>query len=625
MLYAKVVLGLPIEGPFDYIVPEGMRGKIIAGCRVIVSFGRGKKVGYVVKITAKTDIKNLKSISRVIDEIPVLNKNMLLLTKKLSEYYCCSWGEAIETALPQGLRRGRAIELKGLPGDVKPLDSPSISLIHSLDINDKWPKLYFSQIKDTLDKNKSVIILLTDIPSVFKAEKIIKANFNCPIAVLYRNQPDELKTWLGVKQGRFNIVIGTRSSIFAPLNNLGLVIIENEQAYGYKQDQMPHYHAREVGFMRVNIEKAKLILGSVMPSLESFNLAKKGKIEYKFIPRGQGLPEIKVCDMKGLPVVSARKNIILSKYLADSIFQVVNSVDTVNSGVLQKKGKVLLFLDRLGFATAAFCFNCGMVLKCERCSVNLVFYYKENTLRCHHCNFKMSPPKICPNCSAGYIRYSGAGTEKIESELSRIFPQARVKQLNIIDNFNIDEAEIFISTQAIIKEIGVKFDLIGVLGIDNSLNHMDFRAGEKACDILFGLIGLTDKKIIIQTSLPRHFVFTAFMNNNARLFYDEELKQRRELNFPPYSRLAIIKLRGRKEDKVESNSKALFDNLNKKNDLAIEFLSVNPSYPLKLRGNFCWQILVRSTSAVKISRFLKTHLKNFPHSGIIITVDVDPV
>jgi primosomal protein N' (replication factor Y) len=606
-------------------VPEEFRGKISAGARVLAPFGSQRKIGYVVKLAAKSGIRQLKSILKLVDEIPILDKNMLQLAKELSEYYCCSWGEAIETALPMALRKGKAVELESRPCGVEPGDLSNITLAHSLDVFGRWDKAYFGPVRDTLDKKKSVIILLPDKPAVLKAEKIIAANFACSIAVLSRNHPDELQAWLKIKQGKADIVIGTRSAIFAPLNNLGLIIIDDEQAYGYKQDQMPHYHAREAAVMRAHIEKAKLILGSAMPSLESFYLSEKGSIAYQFIPRPKAFPEIKICDMKGLPIISSKKNIILSKYLADSIFEAIGQPVTAEPGAGREKVKVLLFLDRLGFATTAFCFGCGKILKCQRCNINLVFHYDENILRCHYCGFKMPPPNLCPTCNAGYIRYTGAGTEKIESELARLFPQAQVKRLGSQDNINIDEADIFISTQSIIRGASLNFGLIGVLGIDNSLNHVDFRAGEKAFDVLCGLAGLTDKKMVIQTSLPQHFVFLALLNKNHELFYKEELKQRKELDFPPYRHFALIKLRGSKEDKVASVSSALFNKFNTQQDKTIEFVSVNPSYPSKLRGNFCWQILARSKSAQKLSGFLKKNLKNFSHSGIIITVDMDPV
>lgn len=601
MLYAKVVFGLPVEGPFDYIVPQALYKKIKAGARVIVQFGARKKLGYVVKLSAKTNVSNLKSIQQLLDEKPVLNRNLLLLTKKLSEYYCCAFGEAIETALPEGLRRGKAVTLKASSQNGKKKDNPKSILLHSSDNKLKWEE-YLGKIKETLNNDKSVIVLLPDKVSVLAAEKIIKPNFGVPITLLYRKEPQELGKWVEIKEGRVKIVIGTRSAVFAPLNNLGLIIIDKEEAYGYKQDQVPHYNARQAAIMRAGIDKATLILGSSSPSLESMHLARKNKLVYKFIPQGRGFPEIKIGDARD------------SRLLQDSIIQALND-----------RGKILLFLNRLGFATVTKCPGCGTVLKCRRCNINLVFHYKENTLSCHYCNFKMEPPKICPNCNSSYIRYLGAGTEKMESELARLFPQARVKRLDKQAEVNLDEAEIFISTQSIIKETGLNFDLIAVLSIDNSLNYADFRAAEKAFEILVGLTGLTEKKILIQTNLGNHHVFRALLNKDAGLFYDEELRQRRELSFPPYSHIAFVKLRGKNENRVEEVSKFLFGKLNKLRGKPVEFISVNPGYPSKLRGNFYWQLVVKAKSAVKMSGFLKTHLTNFPHSGIIVTVDVDPL
>lgn len=615
MLYAKVVLGLPVEGPFDYSVPAHLCKKIKEGARVWIQFRDKRKLGYVVKLTAESNIKKVKPVLEIIDDSPILDKNMLLLTKELSDYYGCSWGEAIETALPEGLRKGKKItnnieERK----NIKHKYNQEAILIHDLNGGARWD-IYLKSIKEALDNNKSAIVLLPDIASVLKVKEIITANLGISPALLYRKQPKELEEWLGVKESKFNIVIGTRSGIFAPVSNLGLVIIDEEQDTVYKQDQVPHYHAREVAFMRIAIEKAKLILGSISPSLESFYLAKKGKIKYTALPRIKNFPQIKIIDMRQEQRYFKQRDIILSKYLQDCIIQVLDS-----------KGKILLFLNRLGFATFASCRNCGTVLKCPRCNVNLVYHFKDNILNCRYCNFKMPPPRICPSCNSAYIRYLGTGTEKIESEFSRVFPHARIRRLDNLQDVDIEEADIFISTASIIKKTNYNFDLIGILSIDNSLNRIDFRSTEKAFGLLVGLLGLTEKKVIIQTGLPRHYCFKAAEFKDINLFYDEELKQRKQLKFPPYQHFCLVKLRGEKENRVKETSDTLFSRLNKySKNKNIKVVSVNPSQPAKLRGNFYWQILIKAGSPLKIVKFLKLYLKNFSHSGIIVTIDVDPV
>ncbi len=616
MLYAKVVLGLPVEGPFDYSVPTHLSKRIKEGMRVWIQFRDKKKLGYVVKFSAETNIKIVKPILEIIDDSPVLDKNMLLLTKKLSDYYGCSWGEAIETALPDPLRKGKSITAYTQEHKyVKHKDNQETILIHDLSAGARWD-IYLSRIKETVNNNKSVIMLLPDIGSAVKAQEAITANLGIQPLLLYRKQPKELDAWQKAREPKFNIVIGTRSAIFAPVTNLGLVIIEGEQETVYKQDQVPHYHAREVAFMRRGIDKAKLILGSISPSLESFHLAKKGKIQYTALPRIRNFPQVKIIDMRNERRQFKQRDIILSKYLLDSISQAMDS-----------KGKVLLFLNRKGFATSASCRNCGTFLKCPRCNVNLVYHFKENILSCHYCNFKMPPPQICPNCNAAYIRYSGIGTEKIESEVSRIFPHARIKRLDNTDNPDTGGADIFISTASIMKRTDYNFDLIGILAIDNSLNRIDLRSTEKAFSLLAGVLALTEKKVIIQTHLPNHYSFRALENNDINIFYDEELKQRKQLGFPPYQHLCLVKLRGKKENNVEVASNTLFERLQKCSaaNRAIKVVSLGPSQPARLRGNFCWQILIKGSFPLKIVKFLKLHLKSFPHSGIIVTIDVDPV
>jgi len=616
MLYAKVVLGLPLEGPFDYSVPLFLRKNIKSGARVWIEFGNKKRVGYVVRFSKETHIQRVKPVLEIIDESPLIDENMLSLTKELARYYGCSWGEAIEAALPDTLRRGKEItnNIEERKSTKLEFDGGSI-LVHDLNAGARWD-IYTSQIKQALTNNKSVIFLLPDINSVFKARERICASLGISPLMLYRKQPKEMEEWLKVKKSESAVALGTRSSIFAPVNNLGLIIIDEEQDTVYKQDQVPHYHAREVAFMRSRIEKAKLILGSGSPSLESFYLARRRKIKYMLLPRVSNYPEVKIIDMRVEHRYSKPRNIVLSKYLQDAITQVLGG-----------KGKVLLFLNRKGFATSASCRNCGRVLKCPRCNINLVFYFKDNILSCRYCNFKMEPPKICPNCNSAYIRYLGAGTEKIESEISRIFPQARIARLDNGQDMDINSADIFISTSSIFKRENYNFGLIGTISIDNSLNRVDLRSTEKAFDILSGLLALTDKKLVIQTNLPKHYCLKAIESKDPNIFYEEELNSRRELDFPPYKHLCLVKLRGKKEENVKEKSTTLFDKINKHahNNKSIKIVFLNPAQPAKLRGNFYWQILVKGNSSPKVVNFLKLQLKNFRHSGIIVTVDMDPI
>lgn len=591
-MFARVVFNLPPEGPFDYFVPGNLQNRIKVGIRVKVSFGKKIIPGYVVKVARKTKIAAPKPLLKIIDDFPFLDRNLLLLTKKISEYYYCSWGQAIHAALPEVLKRGGKIPIsKEIEPPTAEKSRAETLLLHSLEEDEKW-KLYFKEIKENLVRQKSVIVLLPDITSVLKTKEETFSHLGVTAAVLYRKEPHELKEWLRIREEKVSLVLGTRSAVFSPVSNLGLMIIDREEDGAYKQDQVPYYHARQVAFLRANIEKAKLILGSKSPSLESFYLAKTKKIKYLYIPRKRNYPEIKI--------IGTRRKEILSKYLQDSI-----------ALALQAKEKVLLFLNRRGYATRVACHNCGLSLKCRRCDINLIFLRKENVLRCHYCNFKMPPPQICPHCQAGYIKYFGVGVEKVENELSRLFGETD---------------DIVISTASIVRRPQSDFGMIGVLGLDNSLSRIDFRAAEKTFALLVGLLDLTKKKVVIQTNLMTHHCLQALQGNDYELFYRRELLQRKELSFPPYKHVILVKARGKNAQRVKKAAESLFNILSRHNKSKnVEIVLVNPAHPEKLRDNFYWQVLLKMDNPCTTNKFLKRHLRKISHSGIIVTVDVDPL
>ncbi len=612
MLYAKVVIGLPVDGPFDYIVPQEFEAVVRVGSRVAVNFANRKLVAYVVGLSRKTDIAKLKSIIAPLDKNPLISQSLLALTESLSQHYCCSWGEALETALPPDLRKPRLIDAPPLNEVIIDQQKQEHLLVHDYGTNLRLG-VYIDYIKQALKDLKSAVILFPEIELVKKFESTIATELNIEPAILYRHDSAELKQWLRIRSGEASVVVGTRSAVFAPLSNLGLIVIDDEQNFVYKQDQVPHYNAKHVAFERASAEGAKLILGSVQPSLESVYMVKQGRLKLECL-RSDNNPEVKVVNMKGLYSTGKSRGLPISRYLQDAI-----------SGALSAKEKVLLLVNRTGFATAAICQHCGFTMRCPRCSVNLTYHYKDGILACHRCTYKTVPPKICPECNSGYIKYSGLGTEKMESELSRIFPQASVVRIDKEDKVKLENADIFIATKYVITRPGYNFDLVGVVGIDNVLSRVNLSSSEEAFGIISGLMALTAKKIVIQTNIPGHHVFKALTSGDYDLFYDAELKQRKQLGFPPYQHFAIIKVRGASESKVESFAQALFEKLEKAGVSGVNVISVGASQPVKLRGNFYWQILLKSAIIEKAARLIKSNLKNSRHSGLIVTVDIDPL
>ena len=613
MPYVKVVVGLPLDGPFDYSVPAEFAGLITPGCRLQVSFGPRKIIAYAVAIAKDSQVTNCKPVLKVIDKIPVLDSAMLALTKQLAEHYCCSWGQAIEAALPEEIRNGKCIPEPALPAQASSVNHNDVFLVHAGDDLAKWEK-YLDYIKEALKDNLSVIVLLAGIGQVMKARGFIQAKLGFEPELLFSKDRGQLSAWQKIREGKAKVILGTRSAVFAPAVSLGLIIVDEEQDSVYKQEQVPHYHARDAALIRGGIEKARVVLGSLTPSLESFYLAKSNKIKYVTVPARKNFPEIKVLNTKPVFFKKGQSKPLFSKYLQDCVYS-----------ALEAKKRVLLFLNRRGFATYAACHNCGAALKCPRCNISLVYHSKENILGCHHCNFKLDPPRICPSCNAGYIKYSGSGTQKLENALSGVFPAAKIVNIDDKAVLDLPAGDIYVATSSVFKEADASFALAGVLMIDNSLNRVDLRSAEKVYGLLINLTRLTSERLVIETGFPEHHAIKAIEAQDANIFYNEELKQRRQLDFPPFRHLIILKVRGKNADKARSAAEELFNELNREKKSGLLVMSLSPGLPPKLRDNYYWQILASAGSLKKANVFLKNSLKTSRHSGIIVTVDVDPV
>jgi len=370
-----------------------------------------------------------------------------------------------------------------------------------------------------------------------------------------------------------------------------------------------------VAQIRTKIDGARLILFSRSPTLETWYQAKKGKIKYLLMNTEIPANQIKIIDLHRVGFIPQRRKIRISVSLEDAINKTLN-----------QKGRVLLFLNRRGFAIFAHCQNCGMVLRCPRCNANLTLHFKNNELICHRCNYKTQSPRICPGCNSGYIHYSGLGTEKLESELSRLYPQVSIARLDKDENVTSDGTQIIIATEWIFKRPLKNLDLIGIISPDTVLNRADFRAGERVFALLLYLASLTPNSLIIQTNFPEHYCFQALAQKRVDLFYETELVYRRQSSLPPFNHIIMVKLRGNKEERVSLTAEELFKILNEANkNKSIKIVSHSQQVPHKKRDRYYEQILIKTRSVPIAVNFLKKTLCDFRRSGIIVTVDVDPV
>jgi len=319
-LFAQIILGVPVDGPFDYSIPDALVSFAKPGCRARVNFRNKKQVGYIVGISGKPSVKIVKPLIDVIDrQCPLLTPSFLELSRQLALYYCCSWGMAVEAGLPLVLRKGKPLDVypSSRGQTIENLPGRSL-LLFDLDGNRRLC-LYEEKISGYLEQGLSVIMLAPDRQAAYIILDAMQARFGERACLLERDTKDELVQWLRVFSMKPVIAIGTRSAVFAPVQRPGCIIIDDEQDYGYKQDQSPHYHSRTVAMMRCRIEHCDFVAGSPAPSLELMYEAQSGNIKFEAIPRSRPWPAIKIVDMKKLPLLSKRQKITISGYLQNEV------------------------------------------------------------------------------------------------------------------------------------------------------------------------------------------------------------------------------------------------------------------------------------------------------------------
>jgi len=667
--YAQIILGLPVDRAFTYSIPKELSALVKLGQRVEVPFGSRIKIGYVVGFLKKSSFKTTKPLRRILDENPLLDKQMLELTRKVADYYCASWGEVIEAAHPANVRnRKRPISqdaLDTLHHATKDTSkgSGNISLTHkqrhALDLITKSIKgkkhqtfllhgitasgkteVYLRAIASVLTDGGSSIILVPEIALTPQTVERFQSRFGEKIALMHSrlSAKERLLQWQAIKKGKAQIVIGARSAVFAPVKNLKLIVIDEEHETTYKQqDCAPRYHVRQVAILRAKLTGATVVLGSATPSLESFHDTKEGKAKLLSLPERvtkRDLPEVIIVDMRQEIVAKARRFNVFSR-----------SLEVKLDETLRRKEQAILFLNRRGFSTFISCTKCGYTAKCKRCNVSLTYHYARKKLVCHYCNFSSEPDQICPECSSSYLHYFGLGTEKVESQLHRLFPQARISRMDtdvtktkgahekILGDFKRGKIDILIGTQMIAKGLDFpRVSLVGVISADTALNLPDFRSGERTFNLLTQVAGRAGRgesegQVIIQTYVPKHYAIVASRSHDYQQFYRREINSRKELKLPPFSHLVGLSLRGKHQEAVQKVSYELSRCLKKKGAKAeIEVLGPAPAAISKVRGNFCWSVLLKGKAVPELVKLLKGVLKDFTrYKGMKLIVDVDPI
>ncbi len=679
-----VAIPLPVDDPFSYHVPLDKMSIPGRGTRVLVPFKNREILGYVVGTSTENSSLKTKAVSQLFDDGFILDDAMLALTKRISEYYCCSWGEAISNALPQLVkkksviarrRKGPALQstsvgapfmapaesgamnralTTALPrsDDISLLKLSSeqqsavnkitqaldtfqnkIFLLYGVTASGKT-EVYARAIEACFKQDRTAIVLVPEIALTVHVKNYFKERFCDEIIVLHSQMTprERYDGWLKIREGKCRIVLGPRSAVFAPLKRLGLIIIDEEQEDTYKQEESPRYHAGQVARWRAEAEGAVLVLGSATPALRTMFEADEQKIEKILLKERvttHSLPRVEVVDLRG------ERNPICSRVLERAIEE-----------TLRKKEGILIFLNRRGFSTQLRCSSCQEIARCRFCFVSLTFHQEVNAAVCHYCNYRWTKLTECPTCKSHGLQYLGMGSEKIESEFARRFPQARIARLDsdvarkkgkaeeILKAFSENEIDILVGTQMIAKGHDFpRITLVGVLMADLALALPDYRSSERNFQILVQVAGRAGRgekqgRVIIQTYSPDHYSIKAAAKQDYEAFYASEIESRKRMGYPPFSHLINVIVRGPNNAHVENYILSLRMILEQKAANANIFSIIGPApCPIpKLRGHYRWHIMLKGNDMKMMNQSLKAAVAGVRKmNSVMMATDVDPV
>lgn len=501
-------------------------------------------------------------------------------------------------------------------------------------------EVYLQVIDRALRSGKTALALIPEISLTPQTVDRFRARFGAQVGVLNSalSQGERYDEWRMVKQGKRRVVVGTRSAIFAPLENLGLIIVDEEHDGSYKQtDPSPRYSARDLAVVRARLCGGLCVLGSATPSVESSQNARTGK--YRLIRLTQriarhGMPEIRLIDMRG----RTEDEEILSNELMEALWNRV-----------ENKRQAILFLNRRGFSTTLMCQHCGQVINCRHCSVPMVYHRSVNQLICHHCDARESLPEACPACLETFIRMKGFGTEKVADELLERLPDARIVRLDrdaikrkgdhdrLLTPFREGEADILVGTQMIAK--GLDFPnvtLVGVINADYALTLPDFRAAERTFTLLTQVAGRSGRgehpgEVFIQSYCPDHYSVKLALRQDYDSFFEREIRYRRVIGFPPFSRLVLWRVEGLSEDLARGKAWELYSIIGEglRSQSGVTVLPPVEAPLYRLRDHYRWQVALKSRDhkafrpllrSETLSRFLAQR-----RVGFRIVQDVDPL
>lgn len=675
----KIAIPSPLRQLFDYLPPPDaaeitLRDNLI-GARILVPFGRQEMVGFILDISDTTTVsaEKLKPAIKILDPNPLLTKTNIELLKWISNYYHHSIGEVIAKAFPTVLRNkpSKAITKKIAALHAAPTDNQiSNALLSNHKLNSQQQaalnhinnctafnvflldgitgsgktEVYLHAIEKVLLEGKQAIILIPEIN--LTPQTIERFTHSFPgnnIAVLHSriNPTEKLCAWIKARNGDAQIVIGTRSAIFTPLKNPGIIILDEEHDLSFKQQSDLRYSARDVAIMRGKLENIPVVLGSATPSLESIHNAKLKRYTKLTLSMRAGSakqPTFHLVDMRSQK---------LKDGLAAKLIQAMEDH-------LNQDGQVLLFLNRRGYAPVMLCHQCGTIVDCKNCDAHLTMHRATQKLHCHHCNYNIAIPKQCKQCGAENLLAIGIGTERLENSLKHLFPGVSVIRVDsdttrnkgelhkLIDQIKDGKNQILVGTQMLAK--GHHFPnvtMVGILNADNGLCSPDFRASEHLAQMIIQVAGRAGRaerpgEVYIQTHNPQHPFLLSLINNGYPSFAAANLAERKKAHLPPFAYLALLRSSSADKElgidfltKIKECGAALINTVNNTNKGAISILGPVPSSMERKAQQYQAHLLFQTKSRKQLHELLVQLVQYInsikPTRAIKWNLDIDPL
>jgi len=497
--------------------------------------------------------------------------------------------------------------------------------------------VYLAAMKSVLDGGRSAILLVPEIGLTPAVAADVHEIFGDEVAVLHSALSDKERAehWHRIRSGAARLVVGTRSAVFAPVSNLALIIVDEEQDSSYKQEETPRYHARDVAVVRAKYSNAAVVMGSATPSLESYFNAKKHRYALLEMPdrvEKRPLPEVELVDMRQEFQETGHEQVISRKLIEEIGLR------------LERKEQAMVLLNRRGYSPVVLCRTCGKSLECRNCAIELTHHKSARRMECHYCGFMSPVPKSCGSCGSEYVFFLGTGSEKLEELLHGLFPQARIARLDrdtvrshadferALNALNAGELDLLVGTQMIAKGHDVHgVTLVGVVGADMALGMPDFRAAERTFQLLTQVAGRAGRgevpgKVVLQTLFPDHYAVQYAAQHDFTGFYEKELRFRSWMHYPPYSSLANVMVRSAKLDETLRWSGMLGRWFEKNRHEGVRVLGPAAAPIERLKRDYRYHFILKSPSRQKLNAVLRAMLaqaekEKIPRTNVIVDVD----